>query len=221
MPRNREEIRNDIEYRISADIRLADGSVKVEVNDGRVVLSGQVPTYWAKDAIEQDVWAVKGVSYLENRLAVVFPEQYRHPGDEAIKDNLQRLISVDPDLYQENIGIHVANGKVSLEGTVGNYFRKVHAEHLARVVGGVGDISNKLAVVPTRSISDQTIGSTIEDHLHRLLSNDANSIVLEIQNGRVVLAGLVPDRRAFDTVEDIARYTHGVTDVENHMAIAA
>lgn len=221
MPRSREEVKSEIEYRIAGDTRIDDGNVKIEVQDGKVVLGGVVHSFSSKDAVEQDAWAVKGVNYIENRLSVKCPEGYRRPTDEAITENLTRLISVDPDLYQENINIFVREGHVSLEGTVSHFYMKLRAENLARQVGGIEKVSNKLAVVPSRSISDETLGSTIEDHLHNTMSMDANSIEVRVENGSVVLAGTVKDRRDFDTAEDIARYTDGVTAVENNLVISA
>ncbi|MFP4162615.1 MAG: BON domain-containing protein [Chitinispirillaceae bacterium] len=220
MPRSREDVKSEIEYRIAGDTRIDDGNVKVQVADGKVVLGGIVHSFSAKDAVEQDAWAVKGVNYIENRLSVQYPQGYRRPTDEAISENLQRLFSVDPDLYQENINLFVREGEVSLEGTVSHFYMKLRAENLTRQVGGIQKVSNKLAVVPSRSVSDEALGSAIEDHLHHTFELDANRVEVRVQNGSVVLAGNVKDRRAFDTVEDIARYTDGVKEVKNNLFIA-
>jgi osmotically-inducible protein OsmY len=219
MPRTSEEIKNEVVYRISGDIRIDPSRIKVEISDGQVDLSGSVHSISAREAAESDAWAVKEVSKVKNRLAIRFPKDYSVPSDDAIRESLSKLFSTDPDLYLEKIESSVQNGNVSLDGTVDNFYKKLHAEQMTRNTGGVVEVHNKIAVVPSRDISDELIGRNLAHKLHRSAVADGNPITVEVNKGHVVLTGTVSNRSVFDAAEDIVRYTEGVVNFENRILI--
>ena len=219
MPVDHEQIKIDIENNLSRDSRIAQAKIKINFSDNTVVLTGDVHSYSAREAVEMDVWSVKGVSAVENLLNVVFPPGYKSPADSVIKDNVKRLISWDPDIYLERIEVFVEKGKVVLEGSVDKYWKKFRAEQLARESGGVTAVVNKLVVDLTEKISDEKIGQDIMSLMGRNPALDVNKITVEIKNGNVVLYGSVPSRQGFDVAEDLARYTPGVLSVENKLSI--
>ncbi|MDG5816011.1 BON domain-containing protein [Chitinispirillales bacterium ANBcel5] len=220
MEKSRADIKQLIDLRLSADSRIDSNNIKVKLSNSTATVSGVVHSVAAKDAVESDLWAIKEIHYVDNKLKVKFPDGYQRPADETIKENCDRLFAIDPDLYLEDIECTVNKGVISLSGSVGQYYRKKRAEFLANQVGGAQNVRNGLSVVPTREVEDQTIAKTISHHMEKVLGREENSVVIEVQKGHVVLAGTVPDRRSFDTVEDIARYTDGVVDVKNHMSIS-
>jgi len=219
MPVDHEQIKIDIENNLSRDSRIGQSKIKINFSDNTVILTGDVHSYSAREAAEMDVWSVKGVSAVENLLNVVFPPGYKSPSDSVIKDNVKRLISWDPDIYLERIEVFVEKGRVVLEGSVDQYWKKFRAEQLARESGGVTAVVNKLVVDLTEKISDEKIGQDIMSLMGRNSALDVNKITVEIKNGDVVLYGSVPSRRGFDVAEDLARYTPGVLSVENKLSI--
>ncbi|KMQ51216.1 Osmotically inducible protein Y [Chitinispirillum alkaliphilum] len=219
MVKDKRQLVEEIEYRIFGDTRIQPKKLRVQLRDSKAVLKGVVQSAAAKEAAESDVWAVKGIKGVENKLNVQFPQNYTTPSDETIRENLLQQFSLDPDLYQENISCRVEKGKIILEGTVGEFFRKHRAHLLAKQMGGVKEIKNNISVVPTRTIEDRGIANTITHHCHKILENKISSLSVEVQNGHVVLIGTLPDLQSFDTVEDIARYTDGVRDVINKTLI--
>ncbi len=214
-----QELKQQIEYRVLGDTRIRAKNLTVEFQNNRVIIKGTVQSIAARDAAESDVWAVKGVKHIENRLQVEFPLGYIKPTDQTLKENLLQQIALDPDLYQENITCEVSDGKVLLQGAVGQLFKKFRATTIAKQTGGATEIKNSIAVVPTRSIEDRKIAHTITHHLQRVLGEKVNNIALEIENGHVILNGTVPDLHSFETTEDITRYTEGVLDIANNMVI--
>ena len=219
MAKTKEEIKNEIADHLARDSRIFSEKIKVDFSNGSVVLSGNVQSYSARVAAEEDTRSVYGVNAVENHLEVSFPDRYQKPADYTIRDSVQNLISWDPDIFLEKISVFVQEGRVVLEGTVNALWKKLRAERLASNAGGVLGIKNKLAVVLTNTISDEKIGLDIVSLLSSNSSLDINKVTVEVINGKVSLTGLVPSRTAFDIAEDIARYTQGVVDVVNRLAI--
>ncbi|NLG18194.1 MAG: BON domain-containing protein [Fibrobacter sp.] len=221
MPATHEQIKEDILNNLSRDSRIDHAKIKVEVTDHTVVLSGEVKSYTAREAAETDSWSVKGVGAVENNLRVKFPVSYMQPSDTVVKANVERLVSWDPDLYLERIEVFVENGKVILEGAVGQYWKKFRVEELARGSGAVSEVVNKLVVDLTEKISDEKIGQDITFLLGRNPAVDVSKITVEIKNGNVALYGTVPGRTGYDIAENIVRYTQGVVSVKNKLTIAS
>ncbi len=219
MPRSNEEIKNDIIDSLSRDSRLKSQNIKFEISNGLVVLTGNVQSYKAREAVESDVWKVTGVTAIDNRLDIVFPSGYRRPADEAILESVNQLLSWDPDLYLERMTVFVHEARVILEGSVNMLWKKIRAEELVRNAGGVLAVVNKLAVIGTGDFTDERIGQEITGLLNRNSVLNVNTISVEVQNGNVRLSGTVSNRNAFDIAEDIARYTQGVINIDNQLVI--
>lgn len=210
----------DIVDRLVHDSRINVKKIKVEMRDGMVVLTGSVQSFAAREAAESDVWMVKGVGLVENDLVVEFPEFYRRPSDLSIKESANQLMNWDPDLYLERIEVFVEDGVVVLEGAVKSYGNKIHAQRLVCSVGGVRGISNRLIVIPSEALSDEAIGRNIVSKFSNNFIIDVNSIYIKVQNGKVMLSGIVISRRALEVAEDLVRYTDGVVKIENRLVIA-
>jgi osmotically-inducible protein OsmY len=61
-----------------------------------------------------------------------------------------------------------------------------------------------------------------EDICERLIHSDfidSSDVTIEVNAGRVVMEGTVPDRRMKHAIEDMAEATSGVTDVENKVRV--
>lgn len=220
MPRSNEDIKNDIMDSLARDSRLKSHDVKFEISNGLVVLTGSVQSYKAREAVESDVWKISGVTAIDNRLDIVFPPGYRKPADEAILESVNDLLSWDPDIFLERITAFVHEGRVILEGSVDMLWKKIRAEELVRNTGGVLAVVNKLAVVTSGDVTDERIGQEITGLLNRNSALNVNTVSVEVQNGNVRLTGTVSNRNAFDIAEDIARYTQGVTNVDNQLVIS-
>jgi osmotically-inducible protein OsmY len=209
-----------IDKKLSSDPRFKGSKIEVEVVNNKVILHGYVHSMHQLDTIQKAVWSSRGVRGIESKLSVLFPKSYVRPSDEAIKSSLTGLITTNPDIYFERIDINVSNGDVVLSGSVDSYYKKDIAAHCVKIVGGVVSIRNMLAVVPTRAISDESIGQSV---LHALQTNDiadVNTISIEVSNGKVVISGSVAGRDTFEVVEDVVRYTDGVVDIDNRLLIA-
>jgi osmotically-inducible protein OsmY len=63
-------LKSDIDEELDWDPMLDDSQIAVNVEDGRVTLSGAVPTYYEANLAEQDARSVRGVKAVDNDLLV-------------------------------------------------------------------------------------------------------------------------------------------------------
>lgn len=219
MPRVEEEIKQDIVDQLAWDDRVNAAEVEVEVHDGTVVLHGTVPSYWSRTAAVEDTELIPGVGRVEDRLTVRWPPVYT-PGDVELKENVDRALRWNPNIDAYRISTSVSDGVVSLDGAVDGFWKKQHAEKVASDVTGVVDVENRLAVVPTRRITDDAIASEIVNALKRNILVDSDSVDVRVANGVVTLSGSVPSWASVRAAREAAYRTAGVVDVRDNLIAA-
>jgi osmotically-inducible protein OsmY len=217
--RTDEEIKKEVVDSLYWDNRIDASDIKVEVESGEVILTGSAPTYRAVSAASDDTWFVKGVIAVENHLAVEYPSTVEIPTDIQIREQLEDAFRWDPDLVGEDITPFVSNGWVTLEGTVDAYWMKIQAERVAVDTVGVVGTTNKIAVVPTEKITDESIAKDVVEAIARNLHVLVDNVTVEVENGRVTLSGTVSSWTAKSAAFNAALYTLGVVDVEDHMMV--
>ncbi len=219
MPRVEEEIKQDIVDQLAWDDRVNAATVDVEVRDGTVTLRGTVPSYRTRMAAIDDAEMIPGVDRVEDHLMVRWPPVYT-PTDSDLWNDVDRALRWNPNIDTTRISITVLDGVVTLEGTVDSLWKKSHAERVAADVAGVVSVENRLAVVPTRKLTDEAIATDIVDALKRNVLVDAENVDVRVANGVVTLIGSVPNLAARRSARDIALRTAGVLDVRENLSIA-
>lgn len=220
MSRLSEDIKKDVVDQLYWDDRINASKVNIDVSeDGKVSLNGTVPHYRARDAAEQDAWSVAGVSSVENNLSVEFPETFTVPTDEDIKSNVETSLLLNDDIDSSEIDVSVVGGVVTLEGEIDAYWKKIKAENLTSETSGVISVRNKLSIVPTESVVDESIADSITSSIDRSFEVSVDDVTVKVKNGVVTLLGTVPDWNAYDAAMDAARYTAGVTDIKDELII--
>jgi osmotically-inducible protein OsmY len=153
-------VANDIEVRISADdevsdpelarnavaairfqLPLAPESVKAVVKDGRIILEGEVPWNFQRDAVERAVRNLKGVVSVGNLVRVaprVAPSRIKHNIEEAFR----RSAEVDAG----HIMVNADGGEVVLSGTVRSWAERDEAQQTAWAAPGVTRVTNNIMV---------------------------------------------------------------------------
>jgi len=215
--RSAEDIRNDVREQLAWDTRVDSANIEVDVVDSTVILSGTVPTYPDRNQAQTDALQVPGVAGVDNRLVVSFPSAYVIPADAEISFNVTSELSWSPSVDAIRIHVAVDQGVVTLSGIVDSYWQKHRAEEIAANTSGVTSVRNELTVAP--AAVDEDIRSEILAALERNTSIDISRVNVEVNNGVVTLTGAVSDYAAFRAVEDAARYTSGVLEVNNNLTI--
>jgi len=110
-------------------------NINLQLQDGRLVVSGQVTQPFKKSDIGNFLAHIKGVAELDNNLEVLPTSQY----DDRLRMAVARAIYRDPlfvryaDQALPPIHIIVNNGSVTLEGVVANQMDRTKAEADARL----------------------------------------------------------------------------------------
>jgi osmotically-inducible protein OsmY len=217
--RSAEEIKKDVVDQLFWDGRIDAADVQVEVSADRVTLSGTVPTLGARHAADEDAWLIEGVKAVNNQLNVRFPAGVAPPNDETISSNAVNTLLWHPDIDSSDITPVVNEGRLTLKGSVGSYWQKMLAEEITSTLSGVLDVTNELAVVPSKDVTDQSIARALVSGLERNAYVDPETIHIKVQDGVVTLAGEVPNLLAYRSAHDVARYTVGVVNVVNSLTL--
>jgi hyperosmotically inducible protein len=220
MPRIEEEIKQDVVDQLVWDERVNAAQINVEVDGGTVVLHGVVPSYRARMVAVEDTECVSGVERVDDQLSVQWPAK-DVPSDTALRDNVELALQWNPNIDASHITVNVSDGVVSMEGSVDSLWKKLHAERLAFDVPGVIDIENRLAIVPTQKVMDETIAIQIVNALKRNSLVDTKLVDVGVSDGVVTLSGSVPNGAALHAARNAAYYTEGVIDIHDNLVVFA
>jgi hyperosmotically inducible protein len=137
-------LKSRIEARLSAADFHQPASVQVEVQDGRAVLSGFVPTV-------HDLWTAERAAHKETKRVQndVTVRPTRVVPDAALGKAIQRAVIGYPYYgVFDAVGFTVADGKVALSGSVYQPYHKSEIEDRISRIVGVRAIQSSIDVQP-------------------------------------------------------------------------
>ncbi len=219
------EIEREIEARLANDIRVDDYQINVNVEDGKVRLSGTAGSLTEKNRAVQDCW-VSGVEDVKAEdLEVEWwardemrrKSMFQDRSDQEIKNAVEAAFLYDPRVMSFNPVVEVNQGTVTLKGMVDNLKAKQAAEADARNVIGVWRVNNLLKVRPAIVPTDLEL----KNHIVQAFINDPYverpDINIETNHGVVYLNGKVNTSFEKFQAELVAETVLGVVDVENNL----
>jgi osmotically-inducible protein OsmY len=121
------------------NVQLPAGSLQVTVSGGWVTLSGEVEWYYQKQLAELAVRKLSGVTGISNLIKIVGGS---HSAD--VKLRIENALRRSAELAARNIHVEVANGRVTLTGTVSAWNQRRLAEDAAWAVPGVHAVEDNL-----------------------------------------------------------------------------
>lgn len=219
MARKEDEIRKDVLDELRWDTRVDAAAVTVEVKDGIVTLGGEVPTYQERAAAVESAISVSGVKDVVNEIAIHPLDVPTLPADADIQDRIRTMLEWNTRINEADIQTSVVDGIVTLEGAVDTHWKRPYVEEIVGNIRGVVAIHNNLAVVPTRSVTDQIIAEDVVAALKRNLLVDADSIEVRVENAIVTLSGRVSSHAERKAAEGDASITSGVVEVRNKLTV--
>jgi osmotically-inducible protein OsmY len=219
MPQSDELIKEDVVEQLTWDDRVDASKVSVEVENGTVILRGEVPSYFTRTAAQNDALKCVGVRRVVNEI-LIRPPSEPSLTDMEIENNITEKLFNNPDINLRDIEVVVSAGTVTLRGTVSAYWKKMHADDLVSDEPGVVFIENLLAVVPTKDFYDQEIAKEIISALDRTVNVDPDEITVKVEGGKVLMSGTVPNRAARQLANEAAWFTPGVINVEDHLSVS-
>jgi osmotically-inducible protein OsmY len=215
---NDDQIAKFVRQELDLDSRLAEPSdIDVEVSEGRVTLSGSVPSTYERRLAEQDARNVVGVSGVTDLVSV--SDQRRD--DQAIANGVTIELGIDYALNGRDIGVQVSAGEVTLTGQVGSYFQKRHATDVAARVAGVRDVVNEITMSAWPGYTDEETREGISRHLASNWKTRpvADRIHVSVEGGSAILSGTVDSWSERVEAERLAWLTEGVSDVKDDLVV--
>jgi osmotically-inducible protein OsmY len=154
--------------------------------DGKVILSGSVNSLFDRLRIYEVVAKVPGVTFIENKLAVITPQL----PDNIIADNILEQIRQAPSIKEpDRIKVKVTNGLVILSGEVSFYREKIMAETVASWQKGVKGIENDIVLLSSQKArSDENLKIILQEILKNHFPEN-KAVTFTVQDGVVTLDG--------------------------------
>jgi osmotically-inducible protein OsmY len=140
--RGDDEITAAILERLAWDVCVPRDAVQVGVEQGWVTLAGEVDWHYQREAAEQDVRRLHGVTGVSNQVSLK-PRVNSARISEDISLALHRSYFPDPDA----ITVTSEGGKVRLTGNVHSWHARQVAAETAWGAPGATDVENLLAVI--------------------------------------------------------------------------
>lgn len=213
------DVKKAIKDQFIWDDRILSSNIIVDVMDGTVKLSGEVPDFSSRKAAEEDALSISGVKNVENNLKITYPDSVVVPTDEQIEDSLMELLNLDDGIDAADISIKVIDGVVSIEGTVGAYWKKNVIQGYAYRITGVKEVIDKIIVKHNRVYSDEEIFTDIKKAFERNDFYNTQSIKVEVKNGEVTLSGKVPSYISKMRAKEMVNYTSGVREIKDNLTV--
>src|SRR5262245_1529384 len=120
-------LESDVREELDWDPQLDDSRVVVKADDGKVTLTGSVPTFYETTRAADDVNLVGGVTGIDNQLLV-------GPLGDALTDaqlTIAAAAALESDKFvpKGSVKADTSDGWVTLDGDVRHHFQRSAAEH--------------------------------------------------------------------------------------------
>jgi osmotically-inducible protein OsmY len=141
-------------------------------------------------------------------------------GDIRLREDVQAELEWDPRIDSSHLHVHVADGAVSLRGTVTTYSQRRAAVRAAERVQGVKSVADDIEVVLSRDVErrDSELAAEIA---HQRAWNTAfpDTVEVEVRSGQVLLRGYVAHPYQREEAARAVRHLQGVRGVENSIEV--
>ena len=148
------EIRHDVQGALERTASLDDAVIAVAVDAGVVTLRGDVSTCVERHDAERVALHVYGVDAVANDLVV--RASGHDPTDTEIAQALVDALTWNPMVPLHQVRVIVADGWVTLSGTLEWEYQRVFAERTAGKVVGVKGVSNTILLKVPEPIRQPT-----------------------------------------------------------------
>jgi osmotically-inducible protein OsmY len=217
MKRTDSEIQQAVLREFKWDTRVEETEVGVEVDASVVTLTGTVSSWAKRTAAEEAAHRVIGVLDVANDIEVKVPGSAGRT-DTDIARSVRHALEWDVFVPEQRIRSTVSHGWVTLEGDVDFWSQREDAERAIRNLSGVRGVSNKIEIKPSLVDPDE-VRTSIEDALERQAEREAGRIDLKVQDGQVILSGIVRSWAEKNAVIGAAKGTRGVRSIDDRLRI--
>jgi osmotically-inducible protein OsmY len=191
--------------------------IGVSVDDGAVILSGDVSSYPEKYAAVRAALRVRGVSAVADEIEVHSPWAAYQDVDIArdANDALQRSTTLLNDAVKATVHDH----RVTLTGVLEWKYQRDYAERAVSAIKGVTHVENKISLTPHLVVDAETMKSKITSAIMRNAQLDADNVQVSVTGPKATLRGAVSSWAERRQAEHAAWATAGVTIVNNQIIV--
>jgi len=212
-PRSDAEIEMNVEQRLDASPQLGARAIRVSVEQGVATLEGRVPLLSEVWQAEKVVADVRGLTGIDDRLAV---ETTGRTNDE-MKAALKRHFEDRIELSGGAVAIEVDAGHVVLSGTVKDARVRFTARDAAAEMRGVLSVEDR---IETGSVPDDELLKSIKKLLGPgSLVGVRGDIRPTVKDGVVTLEGSVLVLSGRIAAERVVLGINGVKSLEDHLTV--
>jgi osmotically-inducible protein OsmY len=213
------QIHQDVLRELRWDSRVEETEVGVEVDQGVVTLTGTVESYTKKLAAKEAAHRVAGVLDVANDIHVKIPGSAGRT-DTEIAQAVRQALEWDTRVPATRITSTVADGWVTLEGSVDRLRERDDAERAVRYLHGVLGVQNKIVVrPPTVQVKAERVREVIEEALERSAAHEGKHIQVQVREGAVTLTGRVRSYAEKRAVMGAVSHAPGVHTVNDHLHV--
>jgi osmotically-inducible protein OsmY len=209
---------------------ILNGQVTVSSDDGVVTLTGDVASNDQRDLAEDTVKNLPGVVSVNDKIHVASDPAERSDGWIAIKIHSDLLLH--SNVSATGTHVDVANGVVTLSGTVDTQAQKDLTEAYVKDIVGVKSVTNDLVVNNPNAATEPTVGEKIDEKMDdasitsqvkfELLDHRSTSALktkVTTKDGVVIISGNADSDAEKDLVTKLASDIRGVRSVDNQMTV--
>jgi osmotically-inducible protein OsmY len=214
---NDTELQRDIENEVGWELSACHMQISVTVKGGAVQLGGHVDSFWEKCAAERAAWRVAHVNHVTNDIRVVVPFDRQRDDDDIA---LAAMSSLEWNcLVPGTVEVQVAEGWVTLSGSVERQQQKEEAERALCTLSGIAGIRNDIVIQPSVGLAN--VKEPIEAALRRSALVDSSRIKVHVAHGVASLRGTARSRAEYEEAMHAAWAAPGVTKIEDHITIGS
>ena len=142
-PRDDSDIATTIAHVLDNNVQIPPGRVQARVEDGWVILDGQVEHEYQRREVERMVRNVRGVIGLTDNITVAAP-----PSPARIEDTIEDTFKREAEVDARHIRVEVSDHTARLYGHVHSLKQASAARAAAAAAPGVATVENHLLVLP-------------------------------------------------------------------------
>ena len=140
--------------------------------------------------------------------------------DRELQEAVLAALDTEPAIDAARIGVSVADGVVTLHGTV-TPSQKAIAEHVARHIFGVRAVANDLGLVPGPAGSDSALPEAAANALEWDSTMSGSAVEATVADGWIRLTGTVAAPHQKGAAERLVRGLAGTRGVTNCIVVRA
>ncbi len=210
------ELKQHVQNALDWEPSLDAGDVGISVDEGVVTLRGNVGSFVEKVTAERVSLRVYGTKAVANDLVVHLVGGFERTDTEIAQVALAAL-QWNTTVPKDRVTVTLANGWMTLNGSLDWQFQKDAAARAVRDLTGVKGVTNNILVQPQVKTTD--VRDKIEAAFKRSAEIDARRIAVSAHEGKIVLTGNVHSWAERLEAERAAWAAPGVKQVEDLLTV--